>query len=117
SASGNGRRRKSAASTRLKIAVLAPMPIAMIAMVNAVNAGVLRSERTAMRKSCARSRITTLTEGDPQWLVTLAVGVGAGGLGLADGRLKPSRYEERSSPGPVAKLRLTSTSGSADLRY
>src|SRR5712691_10613851 len=47
----NGSSRSSAASTMLKTAVLAPMPIAMIATATSENPGAFSSERSAYRMS------------------------------------------------------------------
>ena len=54
-ASLNGSGRSSAASTMLKTAVFAPMPIAMIATATSVNSRAFKSERTAYRIGVARA--------------------------------------------------------------
>ena len=49
-----GQRLHSAASTKAKMATLAPMPSASVRMAVAVNPGVWRSWRIAKRRSCSR---------------------------------------------------------------
>src|SRR5665647_3374278 len=50
---GKGSGRRSSALTALKIAVLAPIPIASVRMATAVNAGARRKVRRAKRASCS----------------------------------------------------------------
>src|SRR5690349_21405595 len=63
SASGYGSGRRSTASTRLKTAVLAAMPIVNVSSAAVVNAGLRRSARRPWRTSRARSSI----HGTPRW--------------------------------------------------
>ncbi len=51
SSSANGSGRNNMPFTTLKIAVLAPMPRAMVATATAVKAGLLRNDRMAKAKS------------------------------------------------------------------
>src|SRR5262245_18381860 len=84
------------------MAVLAPIPIATIAMVSDVKAGVLRSERTATRRSCATSRMTDWTwEARDGLAADWELGLRA--WGLADARLTHfalSSFQLAPSPEP-----------------
>jgi hypothetical protein len=68
SGSGYGSGFRRSAFTTLKIAVLAPMPMASEATITSVNAGLRFKVRSAYRKSCMKVCIGVQSPITPTWV-------------------------------------------------